>query len=208
MNALMPETAPRCRQNRLQAGTQSAVPCNVERHFLWNYALKKRRHCQNRTAALGFSDNLHRCSFRAARRDGRQNCRLCRNRSERAGQQNGRDLGAMLLDLCRSYPHADQKAVFARQQLLKNSFSGSRIGCLVFYGTQIGNAFRKKILRRKRLWNCFHFLVAAQCAAEDTGHCRRRQTCPLDRCAFCGNCRICKKCAYRHFTIGEKSGIL
>lgn len=66
----------------------------------------------------------------------------------------------------------------------------------------------QKILRRKRLWNCFHFLVAAQCAAEDTGHCRRRQTCPLDRCKFCGNCRICKKCAYRHFTIGEKSGIL
>lgn len=66
----------------------------------------------------------------------------------------------------------------------------------------------QKILRRKRLWNCFHFLVAAQCAAEDTGHCRRRQTCPLDRCEFCGNCRICKKCAYRHFTIGEKSGIL
>lgn len=65
-----------------------------------------------------------------------------------------------------------------------------------------------KILRRKRLWNCFHFLVAAQCAAENTGHCRRRQTCPLDRCEFCGNCRICKKCAYRHFTIGEKSGIL
>ncbi len=50
----------------------------------------------------------------------------------------------MLLDLCRSYPHADQKAVFAQQQLLKNSFSGSRISCLVFYGTQIGNAFRKK----------------------------------------------------------------
>ena len=179
----------------------------MARHFLWNYALKKRRHCQNRTAALGFSDNLHRCSFRAARRDGRQNCRLCRNRSERTGQQNGWDLGAMLLDLCRSYPHADQKAVFARQQLPKQLFRQQNWLSGVLWNAD-WERVPQKILRRKRLWNCFHFLVAAQCAAEDTGHCRRWQTCPLDRCEFCGNCRICKKCAYRHFTIGEKSGIL
>lgn len=50
----------------------------------------------------------------------------------------------MPLDLCRSYPHTDQKAVFARRQLPKNSFSGSKIGCLVFYGAQIGNVLRKK----------------------------------------------------------------
>ena len=76
---------------------------------------------------------------------------------------------------------ATEKQLFRQQNRLSGVLWGADWECAP-----------QKVLRRKRLWNCFHFLVAAQCAAEATGHCRRRQACPLNRCGFCRSCRICK----------------
>jgi hypothetical protein len=46
--------------------------------------------------------------------------------------------------ICAEAIRMQTRRLFSRSSSCRNSFSGSRISCLVFYGTQIGNAFRKK----------------------------------------------------------------